>query len=1033
MGRAQTHFEAGAAALERGDLPGAREAFEAAVERDPSHHEGWHQLGLVHFRAHRHDDAVYAIERALSEGAEDPRVYTNLGTVLQNMRRLDEALERYRQALKLDPNRVSAHTNCAAILMARFAHAEAEGHLRHVLRLEPAHGNAWNNLGVLCRDTLRLDEAVEAFGRAMETSADPSMAHSNRLLTLNYLPSLSAQEVFEEHVAFGEAQAGEPRELPIRSREGEVLRIGYVSGDLRRHSVAFFFEPVLAAHDRARFHVTCYSNDERRDAVTVGLEALADAWRDIAHLSHDAVRELIQQDEIDILVDLSGHSAKNRLPVFASRAAPVQATWLGYPNTTGLEQMDYRLTDSIADPESADAIHTERLVRLSGGFHCYRPAAGSPGVGPLPAGEGAPFTFGSFNNLLKATDDVLVCWATVLRAVPGSRLLLKAYQLESAEARDHVLQVLGEHGVAADRVILEGWAAGFEDHLAQYHRVDLALDPFPYNGTTTTLEALWMGVPTVTLAGDRHAGRVGASLMTHVGLKSFVADSLERYVALAAFLASDIERLAKLRRSMRQALLASGLCDSARFARELERAYDGFVGREPAPQRATHTLVDGVQVVTPDGYHLLTPFVLAEQRDWFEDEIRFLRRWAEPGGVVLDVGANYGTFALSLAQAVGEGGRVIAVEPTPGTAACLRQSIATNGLSHLELLEVALSDQEGLLHLKLEADSELNSLTDGPDNEGNSVEVQSMTLDSMMEERGWPALDFIKLDAEGAEVKILEGGAETLKRCSPLVLFEIKHGATLNLELADAFTDRGFDLFILVPGLHVLEPYDPERPLDAFQLNLFACRTDMAETLEQRGLLVRERAELEPLQGSTRLSSWLGRLGYSSDLAPRWRGAGGRPGAAEYLAALEHYSAAHQDSDLSGAERLAHLDKAITLTRQAVDRSSSAARAHSLARMLRERGARLASVEVLVAMIQEVSAGTVELDEPFFVADPEFDAISPGPELGLWCLAAAVTARIRSATFSSYFARDTTRPALESLQRMGFLSPSFQRRLELLR
>ncbi|MBD89012.1 MAG: hypothetical protein CL940_01585, partial [Deltaproteobacteria bacterium] len=434
----------------------------------------------------------------------------------------------------------------------------------------------------------------------------------------------------------------------------------------------------------------------------------------------------------------------------------------------------------------------------------------------------------------------------------------------------------------------------------------------------------------------------------------------------------------------------------------------------------------------PAGHHLLTPFVLAEQQDWFEDEIRYLRRWAASGATVVDVGANYGTFSLSLAKAVGPEGRVLAVEPTPDTADCLRQSIDANEASNLELIEVALADEEGVLHLRLESDSELNALTDGPSPDGSTVEVQSRTLDSVMEERGWPAVDFLKLDAEGAEIRILEGAEETLRRSSPLVLFEIKHGATLNTGLAGAFTGRGFDLFVLVPGLNVLEPYELSQELDAFQLNLFACRAETAVGLEERGLLLREPTPLKGEVSKELLTGWLGRCAYTAHLAPRWRGAGGRKGAAEYLSALEHYSAAHHDKSLSASQRLAALDRAIELTERSIELSSTSARMHSLARMLRDRGARFASVELLVRLVKEISSGTVELDEPFFPADPEFDAISPGTEPGLWCLAAAVTARIRSATFSSYFARDTTRPALESMGRMGFLSPSFRRRLELL-
>ena len=351
-------------------------------------------------------------------------------------------------------------------------------------------------------------------------------------------------------------------------------------------------------------------------------------------------------------------------------------------------------------------------------------------------------------------------------------------------------------------------------------------------------------------------------------------------------------------------------------------------------QRVTHTLVDGTQVVTPPGHHLLTPFVLAEQGDWFEDEIRFLRCWAQPGARVLDIGANYGTFALSLATAVGPEGSVIAVEPTPATASCLRDSIAANGFAHLELVEAALSDREGMLHLRLEADSELNALADEPGDEGQTVQVPSSTIDALMASRGWPDLDFIKLDAEGAELRIVAGGEQTLRTCSPLVLFEIEHAGTSNLGLPEAFTALGYELYLLVPGLQILAPYDATQTLDAFQLNLFACKGDQAATLEQRGLLARTGEDLSAT-GPEALQAWLAARPYCLEFAPYWQGAGRRQGAEKYLEALEAYAMAHQPGELSPAQRLAALDAAIAAATQAVSASPTAGRRHTLARMLR--------------------------------------------------------------------------------------------------
>ncbi len=449
-------------------------------------------------------------------------------------------------------------------------------------------------------------------------------------------------------------------------------------------------------------------------------------------------------------------------------------------------------------------------------------------------------------------------------------------------------------------------------------------------------------------------------------------------------------------------------------------------------QRVTHRLVDGSQVITPPGHHLLTPFVLAEQGDWFEDEIRFLRRSTEPGATVLDIGANYGTFALSLATAVGPEGSVIAVEPTPTTASCLRDSIAANGFSHLELVEAALSDREGTLHLRLEENSELNALADEPGQEERTVAVPSHTLDGLMASRGHPDLDFIKIDAEGAELRIIEGGKQTLRDCSPLILFETVHAGTSNVGLPEAFIALGYEIYLLVPGLQILAPYEPSEELDAFQLNLFACKSDRAANLEERGLLTRRNEDLSPAAPGI-LQDWLKTFPYCLEFAPYWQGAGGREGTNSYLTSLEQYAMAHKATELSPSKRLAALDAAIAAATEAVSASASAARRHSLARMLRERGARMASIQVLNALVDDLVGGTVEVEEPFFVADPEFDSIAPRKELGFWCLAAALTARIRSSSHSAYFNRDNDKIGLEALENMGFLSPTMARRLALLR
>jgi len=367
------------------------------------------------------------------------------------------------------------------------------------------------------------------------------------------------------------------------------LRIGYVSDDFRDHVTNCFFEPVLechAAQGRAsvaqgqgrpgataagQFEIFCYDTCPHPDAVTGRLQRLAHHWRPIAGLSDDAVAELVRKDAIDILVDLKGHTDNHRLLVFARKPAPLQVTWLGYPGTTGLDAMDYWVSDRhIADTGMTDQYHSEQLLRMPDFYMVFRPKAGDMPVGPLPALTNGHVTFGSFNALAKIGPAVIALWAEVLKAVPGARLLIAA--IPEGQARTRLAEQFGRAGIPEERLILKGRAA-HEDFLRLHHEVDIVLDAFPYNGTTTSLHDLWMGLPIVTLAGTFHASRVGVSLMTNLGLPELIAQSPADYVRIARDLAADTPRLNALRAGLRERLRASPLMDAARFTRNLEAAY----------------------------------------------------------------------------------------------------------------------------------------------------------------------------------------------------------------------------------------------------------------------------------------------------------------------------------------------------------------------------------------------------------------------------------------------------------------------------
>ena len=508
----------------------------------------------------------------IDQGLLEARV--NLGALLCATGRAEEGIAEYRQAIALAPQNAEPQYNLGNALQEMGRLQEAEQAWRNAIAVDANHAKAHGNLGGMLVLQGRIDEGVAAYRRAVALAPEDAELNSNYLLCLHYSESETSETLFAAHRAWGRRFDALAMAHERAARSGR-LRIGYVSPDLRTHSVAYFFEPLLKAHDRWQFEVACYAEVLRPDATTARLRALSDRWRSTVGMDDPGLAERIRADEIDILVDLAGHTAWNRLGVFARKPAPVQVTWLGYPNTTGLSSIDYRIVDAVTDPAGSDALACERLLRLDGGFLCYQGRDDAPLPSAPPCTDTGVVTFGSFNNPAKLSPSMLQTWAELLKRVPDSRLLLKGKAFADAGARARLLGAMAAHGVAPERIEAMGWAGDERSHLAMYARVDIALDPFPYNGTTTTCEALWMGVPVVTLRGDRHSGCVGASLLTSAGLPGCIAESRDDYISTAAALASDTARLRELRVCLRAQLLRSSLCDGDAFARRFESALLG--------------------------------------------------------------------------------------------------------------------------------------------------------------------------------------------------------------------------------------------------------------------------------------------------------------------------------------------------------------------------------------------------------------------------------------------------------------------------
>lgn len=609
---AEAYCNQGTAFQEQGNPLRAVECYNAALQWKPDFFEAYYNLGNAYRDMGRPGDAVAAYEKSLRLNPNFPDVYNNLGNAVMAQGSIDQAMEYFRKALAIHPGHPETLCSLGYAFMVQGKWGEAVRSYQAALKWKPDFADAWNNLGNAFKGGAQSVDAIAAYQKALQLDPNCSQAHnnlgtilnelgchdeslgslrralackptcagaySNLLLNLHYPAGFDGQTIFAEHckwgsqyLAAGPCPGAACTNDPSPHRR---LRIGYVSADFRQQSVAFFVEPLLAAHNRQEFEVFCYSNVRWPDRWTRRLQELPDAWRDISALSDEKAAGLIRTDGIDILIDLSGHTACNRLSLFALKPAPVQVTYIGYPDTTGLAAMDYRLTDSWADPPgTTEHLHVERLVRLPQGFLCYQPPGQAPEVGEPPFLKQGYVTFGSFNNRPKITPQVVVLWAKILQKLPESRLILKAWALRDRQACRYLEDLFAQQGIAADRLDLLGFAPSLEEHLNLYGQVDIALDTFPYNGTTTTCEALWMGVPVIVLTGDRHVSRVGVSLLSRLELTDLIAESTDRYLAKAVQLALDPQRLCHLRHNLRSVMRDSKLTDAEFFTAALESAY----------------------------------------------------------------------------------------------------------------------------------------------------------------------------------------------------------------------------------------------------------------------------------------------------------------------------------------------------------------------------------------------------------------------------------------------------------------------------
>jgi predicted O-linked N-acetylglucosamine transferase (SPINDLY family) len=617
-GDPQAHNNLGLAYQTLGELDPARSHLERACALNPEYPAALNNLGVVYRLLHMPDAAAEVLHRALGLDPDNVGVLCNLGCVAADRGDSQQALEIFERALRIDPVRQEVHRNIALsykelrrwpeavehfqrsgglraddptlcfhmgiALMRLHLFGDAEACFLRAMQQHSAPAALYNVLGALRNQQGRVDEAVEYLEEAIRLDPDDDEAHSNLLLNMHYLPSLSIEALQAAHQRWQERVPCEPRQHGNEVAAQRRIRLGYVSPDFRSHPVGYFVRDLWAHHDREQFEVTAYAHLPFEDDFTGGLKPLVEHWVDCSAMSVDEMATQIHDDQIDILFDLAGHTAGNRLRLFAQKPAPIQITGMGYVNTTGLATMDYVLCDPFHITAADEQLYGERPLRMQHDYICYSPPPYATEVAALPAAATGAITFGNFNNLAKLGDSVAALWSQILEQLPGAQLLMKCHGLSDAATRERVLGLFTTHGIEPQRILLEAGAL-HADLLASYNRVDLALDPFPYSGGLTTCEALWMGVPVITLRGDRFAGRHSTSHLSNGGLPGFVAETADEYVQIAVQWATDLKALAALRAQLRPKMAASPVCDSEAYTAELEtrlrELWSGWCSAQP--------------------------------------------------------------------------------------------------------------------------------------------------------------------------------------------------------------------------------------------------------------------------------------------------------------------------------------------------------------------------------------------------------------------------------------------------------------------
>ncbi|MEL7833623.1 FkbM family methyltransferase [Fodinibius sp. Rm-B-1B1-1] len=1060
-------------------LDEALRCYKKANELDPKNADVAYHIGNIYKDLGDFKQAHKLFDYALEVDEDHYKAFLGKADVYKSTRRFEIAEEYIEEAKEKYGSSTAADVALAEIHKGKGNYDKAISIYEELIHNGADHGLLYVNYAICLQEVGRFDESEKNYRHAIEILPDHSNPVSNYLMGLHYNPQNSKEYIFEEHVRLGERfdkYKRRERPIPTNKSKDKKLKVGFVSGSFKRHPVGFMTVGALEQLSSQQFELYGYTADNKFDFVTRRIHKNIDVWRSIVGYDSKVVEEIIRDDEIDILVDLSGHASHSRFDVMAGEPAPIIVKWVGgLFNTTGINAFDYLITDWHESPKGEDQYYTEKLVRMPDDYIVFTPPGYAPKVDDLPALNNGYITFGCFNNPTKVNEKIIEQWAKVMLRVENSKFYLKSKQYDTASFRERVINMFADQGIEEDRLIFEGQTS-HTNHLNEYNKVDIALDPWPYSGGLTTCEALYMGVPVITMPGPTFAGRHSATHLINVGLDDWVADSWDEYIEKTVALAQDRESLAKERGQLRKKIRNSRVCEDKRFGAHLTVAFRemweqwiaGYendtndwqrpINIEPLKPAKVEALTDGpeemslltpeengggsdskvdrlaeeidkeeepfsieakggISIIVPPDLEVLSTYAFLEQEEWFESELDFVQSYLEPGMHALDVGACFGGYALPMAKAVGKQGMITAFEPSSKSRSYLEKSKIENNLSQLDIIGRGVSFETGNLSLKEEESPELNNVSEQGDKK-----ISVTTLDAWWNFAGQPDVDMIKVDVNGMEADVLKGASDLLAGVKPVVVTSIGEDENDLKNIQRKFLEQNYKLYEYIPGSGLLADFDAGSAVEPYMMNMVAIPESSIEEIRESGWIFDESVEYD-IPDSHKWKEVLEGLPWAKEKIEDWQQAFVDGDHDEYRRALNLVCAAGQikvsSEDPRSRSRKGRmlLEAAQKLIELFNSGKAGIAAALTYVRVMNQLGKRTQAVEMAKQLMETANSGNdISVSLPFLPPLPAQDRTVVKTLFSNWLTVRIVEAWIMLKDNTTYMSSKEEQKMLKALE-----------------